>query len=292
MAFVDRGMPVPDNYGLDRLVVQVRDPQWLFCYWELHGPKLIELRAQRGQSYLDACAWVLRLYRINEGCAVDMEIEPAIGNWYINVGRTGKYQLELGLLSPEGEWVSLLVSQIVETPAQGPSEVVDEEWRMRPEDEEALLRPALELAEAGKRGVSGFLGASRMQSSFGLVSSLLMLGASGSGRPVAGSWAWSFSPVGASGRMSSPGSGGVGWLIAPTGAHEPLLERPLVQGGGPNWNAQPDLPRGNAGKTQQPHFKVKLPRVLHGLPLPQPTWPAKPRNSSSRKKARCVVSTR
>jgi hypothetical protein len=43
--------------------------------------------------------------------------------------------------------------------------------------------------------------------------------------------------------------------------------------GGPNWNAQPNLPSGNLGKTAQAHFKVKLPRTLYNLPLPKPTWP-------------------
>ncbi|MCY3023759.1 MAG: DUF4912 domain-containing protein [Planctomycetota bacterium] len=272
-AYIDRGMPIPDNYGLDRLVGLVRDPQWLFCYWELHGPRLPEVRAARGQAFLDACAWVLRLYRINDGDAVDMEIEPAAGSWYIRVERPGRYLFELGLLSPEGEWISLVSSYSLETPREGPSEIVDEEWRMRPEDKEAIMRAATELAEARKRGVSGFLGASRLQSSFALVSSM-MLGGSLSGRPVAGSWGWSF--IGASGGRvsgSGSGSGGFGWMVAPSGAHEPVLERPLQQGAGPNWNLQRDLPSIKPGKTQQAHFKVKLPRVVRGLTPPPPTWP-------------------
>jgi len=269
-AFIDRGAPIPDDYKLDRLMAMARDPQWLFCYWELHGPKLPELRAQRGQEFLEACAWALRLYRLNEGTAVDVEIEPAAGNWYVHVGAPGKYQLELALLSPGGEWVSLLVSEVIEMPREGLSDVMDEEWRLSPEEEERLLREALALAEARKRGISGFLGASRLRSSFGPVSSM-MLGASASGRPVAGSWAWS--AVGGSGRVpgSGSGAGGLGWLVAPSGAQEPALERPQAQGGGPNWNAQAGLPAVQPGKTQQPHFKVRLPRVLHGLPLPVPS---------------------
>jgi len=282
--FLDRGMPVPDSYGFDRLALMVRDPQWVFCYWELHGAILPDLRAQRGQAFIDSCAWVLRLYRINEGTAVDMEIEPVVGNWYIHVGGAGKYQLELALLSPDGEWISLLVSEVVETPREGPAEVVDEEWRLRPEDEEALLHAALELADSRKRGVSGFLGASRLQSSFAMVSSC-MFGGSLSGRPVAGSWGWSF--VGASGRVSGSGSGsgGFGWLIAPSGVQEPVLERPMPLGGGPNWNVQRDLPAGRPGKTQQPHFKVKLPRTLRGLSLPRPTWPPRVKARAALRKA-------
>ena len=276
--YIDRGLPIPDSYGLDRLIALIRDPRWIFCYWELHADKLPEIRAQRGQNFLDSCAWVLRLYRVDEGSATDVEIEPYAGCWYLEAGPSGKYLLELALLAPDGEWISLLVSEIIATPAQGPSDVIDEKWRMRPEDEEALaafLRKSLDLEDSDKRGVSGFLGSSRLQSSFALAAAGSMLGSSASGRPVAGSWA--LSHMGASpldmklGGSSSSGSGGFGWMVAPMGPHEPILERPMVHAPGPNWNAQPDLPKFNHGKTQQAQFKVKLPRVLHGLPLPEPT---------------------
>jgi len=270
---VDRGLPLPDNYGLDRLVALVRDPRWIYSYWELHGAIMPSLRDTRGQNFIDSCAWVLRLHRIHENVAIDMEIDPSTGNWYLNVGGPGTYQVELGLLSPDGEWISLLASYIVKTPRTSPSDLIDEEWGSLPEDEEsAVLQAALDLSDAGERGTSGFLGASRLQSSFALASSGMMLGSSASGKPVAGSWALSF--LGASGRVSGSGSGsgGFGWIVAANGAHEPLLERPVVEGAGPNWNAQPNLPVKN-GKSHQPHFTVKLPRTLSGLALPKPTWP-------------------
>jgi hypothetical protein len=282
-SYIDRGLPIPDTYGLDRLVALVRDPLCVYGYWDLTGPKLPELRDQRGQAFIDACAWVLRIYRINEDVAVDIEIDPSAGCWYVNVGEPGLYQMELALLSPDGEWISLLVSQISETPLNAPSSVTDDEWRLRPEDEEALKRAlggALDLADAAKRGVSGFLGASRQPGQFEQPSSHSMLGSSASGRPVAGSWAFSF--LGAS-RVSGSGSGsgGFGWMQAPNGTLEPILERPAFNSG-PNWNAQPYLPgsasgQPGSGKTQQPHFKVKLPRRVQGLALPKPTWPAAPR---------------
>lgn len=275
IAYIDRGLPLPDDYGYDRLVTLVRDPVWLYCYWELHGDTMSVLLEERGQGFVDACAWVLRLHRVDDGTAADMEIDPAVGNWYIQVGKPGKFVMELGLLTPDGEWISLLGSHIVRTPPLSVSAVQDEEWRLRPEDEEALLerlRKSFDLEDSAKHGTSGFLGASRLQSSFALAAGFSSLGSSASGRPVAGSWAFSFQ--GASGVVSS-GSGGFGWMVAPTGAHEPILERPTGFGGnsGPNWNAQSNLPEARPGKTQHPHFKVKLPRILSGLPLPKPSWP-------------------
>jgi hypothetical protein len=284
--YMDRGLPIPDTYQLDRLVALVRDPVWIYGYWELSGPILPAIRDQRGQPFIDSCAWVLRIYRINEDIAVDIEIDPSAGCWYINVGNPGKYQMELALLSPDGEWITLLVSHIIETPRNAPSDVIDEEWRLRPEDEEALARAlgrSLDLADPAQRGMSGFLGASRIPGS--LVSSMSLLGSSASGRPVAGSWA--FSALGAS-RVSGSGSGsgGFGWLQAPNGALEPMLERPTHLSG-PNWNEQKNLLGAATGKTQQPHFKVKLPRRVSGVSLPKPTWPVikKPKGRVQRAKS-------
>jgi hypothetical protein len=274
---IDQGLPIPDRYGFDRLVALPRDPRSIFNYWELDGDRLPSIRRARGDSFIDSCAWVLRLYRLNEGVAVDMEIDPSIGNWYVEVGGPGRYQTELALLSPDGEWITLLVSQVVSTPALGPSELIDDEWGVRPEDEELgeyMKGLAAEFdAESARRGVSGFLGASRVAASFGAVSSLAFPGSSFSGRPVAGSWAWSF--IGASGRVSGSGSGsgGFGWMVSPSGAQEPVLERPLNAASGPNWNAQGNLPQGPVSKTQQPHFKVKLPRRVVGAVPGPPTWP-------------------
>jgi len=269
-AYIDRGLAIPDTYGYDRLVALVRDPVSIYSYWELSNGRLPELRQQRGQEFIDSCAWVLRLYRLNERFADEMEIDPSIGNWYFNVGRPGRYQLELGLLSPDGEWISLLFSRIVETPRNGPSDIIDDEWRVL-DDEEALKKLMQRSLPGDDRGTSGFLGASRLLSSFSVVSSLSMIGSSASGRPVAGSWAFSF--LGASRVSGSGGSGGFGWGIAPNGAHEPLLERP-THNSGPNWNAQPDLPSSGVRKTAQDHFKVKLPRRLENVEPPTArAWP-------------------
>lgn len=286
-SFIDRGRPIPDRYGLDRLVALVRDPQWILGYWELTGGLMERIGNARGYGLIDASAWVLRLHRISEDCAVDIEIDPSIGNWYVHVGKPGRYQLELGLLTPEGEWISLLASNEIETPAEGVSDRIDEEWRLRPEDEERLRLLLLkelgldgDAAARKRRGASEFVGASRNLSSWRLAGSWLggasSFGGSASGRPVAGSWAMSFQ--GASGRPSSGGSGGfgnVGWIVGADGRHEPVLVRP-GRGGGPNWHFQSNLPKKTSvSKSDAPHFRVKLPRLLRNVPRPKPSWPTR-----------------
>lgn len=306
-AYIDRGLPLPDGYGLDRLVALVRDPEWVFTYWELNGPALAGIKAERGESFVNDCAWVLRVYRVDENSAVDMEIEPNVGGWYVQVGTSGRYVFEMALLSPEGEWLSLLVSTMLGAPYAGVSSRIDEEWRLLPDEEAALsasLRDALDLQNSSsKGGSSGPLGSSRLMSSFSVVSSRAFLGGSESGRAivgvgfssgafvgasgvssgggVAGSWHFPGSSGHVPGSGASGGSGGFSWIVAPTGAHEPQFERPSINGGGPNWNTQPALPQTPRGKSQQGHFKVKLPRVLYNINIPRPTWP--PRLVSSTK---------
>jgi hypothetical protein len=114
--FDDGGLPIPESYGLDRLVAMVRDPLCIFCYWELSGQALPELRKRLGPEMLPACTWALRLYRLKDYVAEDVEIQETANNWYLRLSSPGKHQVELALLSPGGDWFSLLVSQVVETP--------------------------------------------------------------------------------------------------------------------------------------------------------------------------------
>ncbi|MFH0939957.1 MAG: DUF4912 domain-containing protein [Planctomycetota bacterium] len=160
---VDRGLPIPETYGLDRLVAMARDPQWIFCYWELQGAILSKLRQQRGQSFISTCAWTLRLYRLDENSTIDNKIQPATSSWYIQVGGPGRYQIELALLSPDGEWISLVVSQVVETPAIEASQVFDEQWRMRPEDERAMADLMRDMLKGFESVNVGYLSASRLK---------------------------------------------------------------------------------------------------------------------------------
>ena len=306
MAYIDRGLPLPETYNLDRLVALVRDPEWVFVYWELNGKTLETVKKERGSEFVDSCAWVMRLYRVEDESASDMEIDPAAGGWYIHVGRPGQYVFEMALLSPDGEWVSLVVSSMLGAPYAGVSERIDEVWRLSPSEEAALsgvIQDVMDMnsGKGGSHGVSS-LGASRLRSSFGGVvasgglggSSGMLGGSSGfiggsesvlyqhsSGAGVgSGSVGGSWLMPGSSGRVpgsgsipGSGGSGGFGWVIAPTGAQEPVLVRPQIFGTGPNWNAQPNLPEKPNGKTHQPHFKVKLPRMLYKLTIPKQTWP-------------------
>jgi hypothetical protein len=303
IAFVDRGAALPEGYGLDRLVILSRDPWTLFCYWELRGSRLRTLSRLRGETFVDSCAWALRLHRIDEGVAHDIEVDASSGCWYIHLDRQGRYQVELALLSPEGEWIPLLASHVINLPAAQPSQNANEVWsdpgeRELSDEEREKLDEAL-WPEDLFGGSSGFTGSSRARSSFSSHSVRSSFVGSSSGSHIhAGSSAripssgGSMSIGGSSARLQGSGSGlqGVSWNppeeVLP-GDLPPGDERPGFFGG-PNWNEQKELPRatasepsasGGPGKSLLPHFKIHLPRVLAGLPLPEPTWPSTPGNT-------------
>src|SRR5579884_2844657 len=55
---------LPAGYGKDRIVVMVRDPYWLHCYWELTRQAVQRAEAALGQEWHTAKP-ILRLLHVN-----------------------------------------------------------------------------------------------------------------------------------------------------------------------------------------------------------------------------------
>jgi len=274
---VDRGLPLPSSYDCDRVVALPKDPKWVFCYWELTGSVLREVKEQRGEDFVESAFWVLRVHRINERVAVDIEVDPSLGGWYINVGCPGRYQFEISLVSPDGEFISLAASGVITTPSDSMSTDTDEQWisGLKSEELERYIAQMLGL-RGGRFWSQPSSGGLVKGPGPGLPHSANFAGASWggqlSGRPVGsmeflgGSMVASMLFMGASGMPGSlPGSLQV--QMQRILHASPHLERPEKEGG-PNWNAQPDLPNVGSGRGG-----VRFPRVLKNVPLPKCTWP-------------------
>src|SRR5208282_2356704 len=57
---------LPGGYGKDRIVVMVRDPYWLHCYWELTRHAIQRAEAALGQEWHQAKP-ILRLLDVTSG---------------------------------------------------------------------------------------------------------------------------------------------------------------------------------------------------------------------------------
>lgn len=116
---------LPQGYGQDCIALLVRDPDWVFAYWEVASPS--------PRADVDRYERAIRLYICHpiEGRrrVLDLTASSARGDWYINVPHTdGEYLAEVGYLYADGEFHPVACSNPVHTPPSSPSEVLDEEW--------------------------------------------------------------------------------------------------------------------------------------------------------------------
>ena len=156
----DEPFVFPVSYGVDRAVLLVRDPQWMFCYWDVSS----ETWGRVSESGIadPGSGWrrVLRVHDVTgvvggEPCAAslvqDIEVGGDARDFYFQTPRPDReYLVEFGYLSSTGEFIRLALSNVVSAPRNAPSEQVDEAWGQL--YDEALR---LSLAGAGGPGAAG-----------------------------------------------------------------------------------------------------------------------------------------
>lgn len=138
-----RSLPqeLPSFYDVDKIVLQVRDPHWLHAYWEVRGQTMEGLKANLGNRFSGARK-VLRVYDVtniifngtNANRFFDIVINDFANSWYINAAGPGRcWCVDLGLMLTDGSFITIIRSNVVQTPLDGPSWITDEEW-MIPDD--------------------------------------------------------------------------------------------------------------------------------------------------------------
>ncbi len=130
---------LPRAYGEDRIVLMTRDPFVAYAYWETSPARIERERAWFGWD----SRLCVRIYDItgvafdghNASGYYDQEITEQVGNWYFNLGRPShSFCADLGLLTPEGRFLTLSRSNYITMPRDGVSDVVDEEWMVVDEE--------------------------------------------------------------------------------------------------------------------------------------------------------------
>ena len=145
-AGTDPGLPIPDRYGSDRLVLMVQDPHHIFAYWELTPQTLAQVREAAGSG---TPVLVLHGAQGDESREVDLHG----GNYYLAVAPSASYEAELALRDPQGRLYTLAKSNRVTTPAPSISTRADEQWLGVDETFHELLELA-GLPEQLKQGTS------------------------------------------------------------------------------------------------------------------------------------------
>ncbi|MCK9432229.1 MAG: DUF4912 domain-containing protein [Candidatus Omnitrophica bacterium] len=131
-----RPQELPSSYNLDRMVLQVRDPRWLHTYWEVKEETFQGFKSRLGDDFFRAKR-VLRVYDVtniifngsNANRFFDIQINDFANSWYVDTAGPGRaWCVDLGLMLPDGRFITILRSNVVQTPLDSPSWITDEEW--------------------------------------------------------------------------------------------------------------------------------------------------------------------
>lgn len=149
---------IPSGYDVDRIVLMVRDPHWIFAYWEVTQERYITLEKLFGEDWL-RCKMILRISDKSSAppARFDIELNPEARNWYIRVSPERRYQVSIGALGPRGRFEEVAASNIVETPRSGVSDVTDERWMVSEELFERILAESGGGPQAGSAEIGRML---------------------------------------------------------------------------------------------------------------------------------------
>jgi len=126
---------IPTGYGDHRIVLMVKDPWWLYAYWELDPSQERQVRSRVVPDEIGGMQSILRVYHVtgrrfpeeSANASFDIALSGLANNWYIQVDAPGHdFVVEIGLLTTRGRFLLLARSNRVTTPRIGPSELIDE----------------------------------------------------------------------------------------------------------------------------------------------------------------------
>ena len=140
---------LPD-YNDTLIVLMVRDPYWLYTYWNTSD--IVRQKISATLRDWEQIPLLLRVYDVTEihnfdgsngNYSFDINISRGANNWYIHVGGPNRsFCVDLGFILENGNFYTIARSNIVTTPRDNVSEVVDEEWMIIEEDFRKLYRLA------------------------------------------------------------------------------------------------------------------------------------------------------
>ena len=134
---VDEAFSIPTGYGDDSIVLMVKDPRWLFAYWEVQPQTERAIRGQLLPEEVPGLQSILRVYDVTDvddppqpaTRSFDISLSGLAKNWYIETTTPNRtFVVEIGLLAHTGRFLPFARSNRVTTPRAAPSEVVDAAW--------------------------------------------------------------------------------------------------------------------------------------------------------------------
>jgi hypothetical protein len=115
----------------------VKDPWWLYAYWEIQPQVERQARHQLSPDEHQGLHSILRVYDVTgrdfpaqaANHWFDIPLSGMANQWYIHANTPNRsFLVDIGLRTKSGRFLTLARSNQVTTPRFGPSEIVDEEW--------------------------------------------------------------------------------------------------------------------------------------------------------------------
>ncbi|MBF0483510.1 MAG: DUF4912 domain-containing protein [Candidatus Omnitrophica bacterium] len=119
---------LPGQYDQTSLTLIVRDPFWLFAYWNISQSSLDNMRTCMGNDQFEKARYTLRVYDVslinfngyNANNSFDIEVGRDAKDWYINLWADGaSYCVDIGLKNDSGNFFLLSRSNCVTTQRAG-----------------------------------------------------------------------------------------------------------------------------------------------------------------------------
>ena len=153
-----------DMYNETRLVVLVRDPEWVFAYWDIDAETRKRLGIPQGKHNR---RMLIRWYDVtdlprfdghNAHRVMDIEISDAARSWYQKMPESSRCWLaDLGIIDDHGHFVAICRSNLVRTPRMTLASESEETLWMYVEQgrqpEIVAKGPRGRLLKRGERGV-------------------------------------------------------------------------------------------------------------------------------------------
>ncbi len=134
---------LPYSYNVTKIVLMVRDPYWAYVYWDIDETKYKEVQYLI-QTHSGRIKTILRVYDVtdvefngfNAHRAFDVDVNLEAKAWYIHTGVPDRdYLVDIGLLDDQGKFYLIARSNIMRTPRDSMSSVIDENWMVSDFDE-------------------------------------------------------------------------------------------------------------------------------------------------------------
>jgi hypothetical protein len=112
----------PETYRVNRVRLLVKDPDWLFAYWDVDPGSIQKLVKGFGKRAVELSRLTLRITDPHNGGHADILLPAGARWWYVRADVVRRaYRAEIGITLPSGEFRRLAQSNVVTTPRVGPS---------------------------------------------------------------------------------------------------------------------------------------------------------------------------